>query len=168
MNKFHNFTCLDEKWILALDFDQKVKVWLFSIRSNFDQLTEKFICQSCAFEIFWTCWMWQDNSIEFLSPYVSLVCHWLGQTVKNCLCAVKTLKNYQFALLVIWSNFLWNCDPNLIKWFMWVHNVDVGQFSWDLTVNWPQLTFSPIQLISRSTVQLTGQRLESRLETWYG
>ena len=30
------------------------------------------------------------------------------------------------------------------------------------------LTFSPIQLISRSTVQLTGQNLESRLETWYG
>ena len=76
-------------------------------------------------------------------------------------------KNDHFALLVIWSNFLWNCDPNLTKWFIWVHNVDVGQFSWGLTVNWPQLTFSPIQLISRSTVQLTGQNLESRPETWY-
>ena len=65
-------------------------------------------------------------------------------------------KNDHFALLVIWSNFLWNCDPNLIKWFIWVHNVDVVQISWGLTVNWPQLTFSPIQLISRSTVQLTG------------
>ena len=42
-------------------------------------------------------------------------------------------KNDHFALLVIWSNFLWNCDPNLIKWSMWVYNVDVGQFSWDLT-----------------------------------
>ena len=77
-------------------------------------------------------------------------------------------KNDHFALLMIWSNFLWNCDPNLIKWSIWVHNVDVDQISWDLTVNWPQLTFSPIQLISRSTVQLTGQNLESRLETWYG
>ena len=86
---------------------------------------------------------------------------------KLTLCS-QNPKNDHFALLMIWSNFLWNCDPNLIKWSIWVHNVDVGQFSWDLTVNWPQLTFSPIQLISRSTVQLTGQNLESRLETWCG
>ena len=77
-------------------------------------------------------------------------------------------KNDHFALLMIWSNFLWNCDPNLIKWSIWVHNVDVGQISWGLTVNWPQLTFSPIQLISRSTVQLTGQNFDLRLETWHG
>ena len=99
---------------------------------------------------------------------MSLVCHWLGQTVKNCLCAVKTLK---MTILPFWWSdqiFLWNYGPNLIKWFIWVHNVNVGQISWGLTVNLPQLTFFPIQLISRSTVQLTGQRLESRLETWYG
>ena len=36
-------------------------------------------------------------------------------------------KNHHFALLVIWYNFLWNCGPNLIKWFIWVYNVDVGQ-----------------------------------------
>ena len=77
-------------------------------------------------------------------------------------------KNDHFALLVIWSNFLWNYRPNLIKWFIWVLDVDVGQNSWGLTVNWPQLTFSPIQMISRSTVQLTEQEFESRLETWYG
>ena len=77
-------------------------------------------------------------------------------------------KNDHFALLVIWSNFLWNCGPNLIKWSIWVYNVDVDQNLWGLTVNWPQLTFSPIQLISRSTVQLTGQKFDSRLETWYG
>ena len=77
-------------------------------------------------------------------------------------------KNDHFALLVIWSSFWWNCDTNLTKWFMWVHYVDVGQKSWRLTVNWPQLTFSPIQLISRTTVQLIGQRFESRLKTWYG
>ena len=107
-------------------------------------------------------------------------CHWVLESIcelglplvksnsqKLPLCS-QNPKNDHFALLVIWSNFLWSCDPNLIKWFIWVHNVDVGQKSWGLTVNWPQLTFSPIQLISRSTVQLTGQRLESRLETWYG
>ena len=77
-------------------------------------------------------------------------------------------KNDHFALLMIWSNFLRSCCPNLIKWFIWVYNVDVDQKLWGLTVNWPQLTFSPIQLISRSTVQLTGQKFDSRLETWYG
>ena len=77
-------------------------------------------------------------------------------------------KNDHFALLVIWSNFLWNYDPNLIKWFIWVHNVDVNQISWGLTVNWPQLTFPQYSWFFRSTVQLTGQRSESRLETWYG
>ena len=55
----------------------------------------------------------------------------------------QNLKNDHFALLVIWSNFLWNCGPNLITWFIWVHNVVVGQNSWGLTVNWFQLTFFP-------------------------
>ena len=157
-------------WKMNLDswFWPKSQSLTFQYTVKIDQLTGKFNCQSCVLGIFWTCWTCQDNSMGSLIPYVSLVCHWLGQTVKNCLCAVKTLKNDHFALLVIWSNFLWNCDPNLIKWSIWVHNVDVGQFSWDLTVNWPQLTFSPIQLISRSTVQLTGQNLESRLESWHG
>ena len=168
MKKFHNLTCFDERWILALGFDQKVNVWLFSIQSNFNQLTGKFICQSCAFR----------ELLNFLN--MSRQCHWFLEAIcelglplvrlnsqKLPLCS-QNPKNDHFALLVIWSNFLWNCDPNLIKWFIWVHNVDVGQISWGLTVNWPQLTFSPIQLISRSTVQLTGQRLESRLETWYG
>ena len=127
MNKFHVLTHLDEKWPLALDFDQKVKVWLFSVQSNFDQLTEKFICQSYAFEIFWTCWMGQDNFIESLCPWLILICHWLGQTVKNYLCAVKNPKNDHFALLVIWSNFLWNYDPNLINCHIWVQNVDMDK-----------------------------------------
>ena len=110
----------------------------------------------------------------------SRLCHWvLESMVKLDLPLVRSNnqklplysqnpKNDHFALLVIWSNFLWNCDPNLTKWFIWVQYVDVGQKSWGLAVNWPRLTFPPIQLISRSTVQLTGQRLESRLETWYG
>ena len=168
MNKFHNLTCLYEKWILALDFDQKVKVWLFSIQSNFDQLIEKFSCQSYAFGIFWTCWMSQDNAIESLSPYVSLVFHWLGQTVKKCLCAVKTLK---MTILPFWWSDQISCGIVIQTWsngsyefimLMWVKNHEV----W-LSIGHSSL-FSPIQLISRSTVQLTGQRLESRLETWYG
>ena len=73
-------------------------------------------------------------------------------------------KNDHFALLVIWSNFLRSCGLNLIKLFMWVYNVDVDQKSWGLTVYWPQLTFSPIQLIFRSTVQLTGQNLIQSLK----
>ena len=109
-----------------------------------------------------TQWHWVLESIYGLGlPLVR------SNSQKLPLCS-QNLKNDHFALLVIWSNFLWNCDPNFIKWLIWVHNVDVGQNSWGLTVNWPQLTFSPIQLISRSTVQLTGQSLESRLETWYG
>ena len=92
MNKCHNLTCLDEKWPLALDFDQKVKVWLFSVQSNFDQLTRKLICQSYAFEIFWTGWIGQDDAIYSLSPWLNLICHWLGQTVRNCPSTIKTLK----------------------------------------------------------------------------
>ena len=122
-------------------------------------------------------------SIQCIWDILNLVirsrwCHWVlvsmfepnfpldRSKIRNCPSAVKTLKMTILPLLVIWSNFLWNCDPNLTKWFIWVHNVDVGQKSWGLTVNWPQLTFSPIQLISRSTVQLTGQKFDSRLKTW--
>ena len=148
MNKFHNLTCLDEKWTLALDFDKKVKVWLFSIQSNFDQLTRKFICQSYAFEIFWTCWMDQDKAIESLSPYMSLVCHWLGQTVKNCLCAVKTLK---MTILPFWWSDQISCGIVIQTWskgsyefimLMWVkfhevwlstgHSWLFPQYSWFL------------------------------------
>ena len=168
MNKFHNLTCLDEKWILALDFDQKVKVWLFSIQSNFDQLTEKFICQSYAFEIFWICWMGKDNVIESLSPYVSLICHWLGQTVKNCLCTVKTLK---MTILPFWWSDQISCGIVVQTWsngsyefimLMWIkfHEVwlSIGhswlfpQYNWFLgpLSNW------------------LGKNFDSRLETWYG
>ena len=40
MNKFHILTCFDELWSLSLNFDQKVKVWLFVYSWLFDQLTE--------------------------------------------------------------------------------------------------------------------------------
>ena len=38
---------------------------------------------------------------------------------------------------------------------------------WSLTVNWQQLTFSPIQLTFRSTDQLIEQKCDPRLETWH-
>ena len=166
MNKCHNLTHLDEKWPLALGFDQKVKVWLFSVQSNFDQLTKKFICQSLCI---WDLLSLLNNSIW---------CHWVLESMvepnfplarsnsQKLPLYSQNPKNDHFALLVIWSNFLWSCGPNLIKWFIWVYNVYVGQNSWGLIVNWPQLTFSPIQLIYMSIVQLTGQKFDSRLETW--
>ena len=130
MNKFHNLTHLDEKWPMALDFDQKVKVWFFNVQSNFDQLTEKFICQSNVFEIFWTCWIGQDNVIESLSPWLSLIFHWLGQTVKNSLCKVKNLK---MTILPFWwsDQISWgvmvqtwsNCSYESIM-LMWIKNYE--------------------------------------------
>ena len=45
MKKLHILTCLDGIIFLKLNFDQKVKVWLFSVQLIFDQLTGKFICQ---------------------------------------------------------------------------------------------------------------------------
>ena len=38
-----------------------------------------------------------------------------------------------------------NHDQPLIKWWMWLQNVDVDQKSWSLTVCWPQLTFYSTQ-----------------------
>ena len=98
---------------MELDFDQKVKVRLFSLQLTFDQLTAKFICQSYAFEIFWTCWMVQDNFIESLCPCLSLIFHWLGQTVKNCLCTVKTLK---MTILPFWWSNQISCGIVIQAW----------------------------------------------------
>ena len=52
MNKFHILTCFNELRSLALEFDQKVKVLLFSIQLTLDQLTAKFICQSNGIAMF--------------------------------------------------------------------------------------------------------------------
>ena len=131
MNKFHNLAYLDEKWPLALDFDQKVKVSLFGVQSNFDQLTEKFICQSHAFEIFCTCWIGQDNVIEPLRPWLSLICQWLVQTVKNCICTVKTLK---MTILPFWWSDQISCGIVIQTWLngsyesiilIWIKNYEV-------------------------------------------
>ena len=156
-------------WTVTLGtwFWPKSQSLTFQYTVKIDQLTGKFNCQSCVLGIFWVCWLGQDNSMGSLSPCVSLICHWLGQTVKNCLCIVKTLK---MTILPFWWSDQISCGVMVQNWSngSWVHNIDVGQNSWGLTVNWPQLTFSPIQLISRSTVKLTGQKFGSRLETWYG
>ena len=52
-------------WIMIFStwFDQKVKVWLFSIQLTFDQLTEKFICQSNGFVMFWIMLLGQNDAI---------------------------------------------------------------------------------------------------------
>ena len=101
----------NDPWHLILT--KKVKVWLFIVQSNFDQLTEKFLCQSNAFEIFWTCWIGKDDSIESLSPWLSLICHWLGQKVKNCPCAVKTLK---MTILPFWWSDQISCGIVIQTW----------------------------------------------------
>ena len=40
-----------------------------------------------------------------------------------------------------------NRDQPLIKWWMWIQNIDVDQKPWNLTVDWSMLSFYPIQLI---------------------
>ena len=79
MNKFHILTCFDELWSLALEFDQKVKVWLFSIQLTFDQLTEKFICQSNGLAMFWTMSLGQNYAIGLLRSCLKPLDHLLGQ-----------------------------------------------------------------------------------------
>ena len=79
MKKFHILTCFNELWSLALDFDQKVKVWLFNIQLTFDQWTEKFIIQSNGFAMFWTMSLGQDDEIETLKTWFKLIGHFLGQ-----------------------------------------------------------------------------------------
>ena len=137
MNKFHVLTCFDEKWILTLDFDQKVKVWLFSIQSKNWSIDWKI---HLSILCIWDLLNLLKMSRQFHGVFES-ICE-LGfplprsNSQKLPLCS-QNPKNDYFALLVIWSSFLWNYDPNLNKWFIWVHNVDVGQISWGLIVNWP-------------------------------
>ena len=165
MIKFHNLTYLDEKRPLALDFDQKVKVWLFSIQSKLiswlGNSTVNLVYLG-SFEL--------DEHVKIipLSPWIHSWTQFSIGYVKSQelpFCS-QNPKNDHFALLMIWSNFLRSYGPNLIKWFIWVYNVDVDKTLWGLTVNWPHLTFFPIQLICRSTVQLIGQKIDSKLETW--
>ena len=79
MKKFHILTCFDELWSLALDFDQKVKVWLFNIQLIFDQLTANFICQSNGFAMFWTMSLGKNGKIGLLRSLLKPIDHLLGQ-----------------------------------------------------------------------------------------
>ena len=74
MNNFHILTCFDELWSMALEFDQKVKVWLFSI-----QLTAKFICQSNGIAMFETMALGQNDAIGLLISCLKPIYHLLGQ-----------------------------------------------------------------------------------------
>ena len=120
----------------------------FQYTVKIDQLTGKFNGQSCAYGTFWTFWACQDDSTGSLCPYVSLVFRWLGQTVKNCLYAVKTLK---ITILPFWWSDQISCGIMIQTWsngshefimLMWVnfHEVwlSIGhswlfpQYSWFL------------------------------------
>ena len=79
MNKFHILACFAESLSLELEFDQKVKVWLFSIHLTFDQLTAKFTCQSNGLAIFWTMSLGQNDAIGLLRSCLKLIDHLLGQ-----------------------------------------------------------------------------------------
>ena len=102
-------------WKMNLDtwFWPKSQSLTFQYTVKIDQLTGKFNCQSCVLGIFWAWWTCQDNSMGSLSPYVSLVCHWLGQTVKNCLCAVKTLN---MTILPFWWSDQISCGIVIQTW----------------------------------------------------
>ena len=154
MYKFHNLTHLDEKWPLALDFDQKVKVWLFSVQSNFDQLTEKFICQCHAFEIFWTCWIGQDDAIESLSLWLILICHWLDQKSEIAFVQSKPWKwpFCPFGDLIKFIKEWWsNLDQLTFISLKWWYGSKIMKFNCKLST----IDFFPNTIDFRSTDQLT-------------
>ena len=72
-------------WHILMNYDPwhliltKKSKFDFSVYSWFlGQLIGKFICQSNAFEIFWTLWLGQDDAIEYLNPWLNPIFHWLG------------------------------------------------------------------------------------------
>ena len=79
MNKFHILTCFDGLWSLALEFDQKVNVWLFSIQLTFYQLAAKFICQSNGLVMFWTLSLGKNDEIGLLESLLKPIDQLLGQ-----------------------------------------------------------------------------------------
>ena len=77
-----------------------------------------------------------------------------------------------FGFWWIWGHSLRNHNQPLIKWWIWLQNIDVYQKSWSLTVNWSKLTFCPIQLIFNhltnwlSKLVLQGLKFSMRIP-WY-
>ena len=129
MNKFTILTFFVELWYLVLEFDQKVKVWLFSIQLTFDQLTAKFICQSNGLAMFWTMSLGQNDAM-FSKPIFELILKIpLGTIWKVPWSWVKILtklgQNFT-KCLVSWSYVLeiitW--DPSTFEEFVWSKVID--------------------------------------------
>ena len=79
MNKFYILTCFDELWSLTFDFDQKVKVWLFSVQLTFDQLTENSLLILWTWVMFWTMLLGKNDAIIFSRSWLQPIDHLLGQ-----------------------------------------------------------------------------------------
>ena len=98
-------------WHLILTKKSKFDFSVY--RQNFDQLTEKFTCQSNAIEVFWACWIGQDDAIESLSPCLNPIFHLARSKVRNCLCTVKTLK---MTILPFWWSDQISCGVVVQTW----------------------------------------------------
>ena len=128
MNKLHILTCFDESWSLALEFDKKVKVWLFSIQLTFDQLTAKFICQSNELAMFWTMSLGKNDAIGLLKSWLKLNLSFSRLKIRNCPFLVKTL-----ILTIWWFDQIswgivvqtWSNDTYESKVLMWITNYEV-------------------------------------------
>ena len=90
--------------------------------------------------MFWTMSLGQDDAIDPLKSCFKLIGHLLGQ--KSEIALPSQNPNFDhFALLMIWSNFLRNYGPKLIKWYIRVYNVDMDQKLWSLTANFHSWLF---------------------------
>ena len=131
MKKFHVLTHLDEKWPLALDFDQKVKVWLFSVQSNFDQLTEKiYLSIQCNWDLLnlvirsrWLHWVLES----IIEPNLPLA-RW---KIRNCFSSVKTLKmtilRFWWSDQISWGVVVqtWSNGSYELIMLMWIKHYEV-------------------------------------------
>ena len=73
------FDIFDELWSLTLDFDQKIKVWLFSVQLTFDQLTKNQLSINWSWGMFWVMALCKDDAIELLRSCLKPTNHFLGQ-----------------------------------------------------------------------------------------
>ena len=131
MNKFHILTCFDELWSLTLNFDQKVKVWLFSVQLTFDQLTENSLSIQLilsnvlghAIRSKWCNW-----TLEIV-----LQTNWLfaRPKIKNCPFSVKTLiltiLPFWWFDQISWGVVIqtWSNGTYEFKMWLWIKNYEV-------------------------------------------
>ena len=130
MNKFQILTCFGELWFLTLDFDQKVKVWLFSIQLTFDQLTENQLSTKWPWTMFWVMPLGQNYAIELLGSCFKPINHLLGQKIRNCPFLVKTLI---LTILPFWRFDqiswgivvqTWSNDTHEFIMLIWINNYE--------------------------------------------